>query len=617
MSTPRGAAAAVEARPVRATGGRVADRIRAAASWPALTGLALGLLALGPGLARGFILSYDMVFVPDPPFSTALLGLSGGPARAVPSDAVVAVLARVIPADILQKLILLAIFVAACAGAAALLGSGWQLVYGRQAPLLGRLAAGVYYAWNPFVAERLLIGQWAMLLGYAGLPWVLRLLATGPVRIRPLRLVLVLLPAAIGGFAAMAITGLAAVPVALARGTRRERVLRTGVLIAALAVVSLPWLVPSLIVPVHADPAGVRLFAARADTPFGRLGSLVALSGIWNSQTVPRGYGGLPAVCWLAVVAVAVAGYLLRARRDRLCPGLGAAGLVGLAVAAIGITPATRSMLADLESASAGFAILRDGQQFVAALGLMESVGFGAAVCWLLGRQARPAGPDRARPDRVGLGRAEANRAGPDRAGPDRAGAESAGAGQPGPAAAVAGRPAAAGPAGLLAVLAVLAPILLLPGLAWGVAGRLHAVQYPADWQRARQLVDDDPQPGSVLLLPWGVYRRYRWNDGEAVFDPWPRLLGRDVIASDGLQIGRYTLAQESTASIKMNRLLAQPGPITGRLRADGVRFVIIDAGPLLMRASTGSPAALAAAARLPGARLLLASGDLLLFRLR
>jgi hypothetical protein len=60
---------------------------RPTAWWPALAGLLLGLLALGPALGRGFVLSYDMVFVPDPPFSSALLGLSGGPARPVPSDA--------------------------------------------------------------------------------------------------------------------------------------------------------------------------------------------------------------------------------------------------------------------------------------------------------------------------------------------------------------------------------------------------------------------------------------------------------------------------------------------------------------------------------------------------
>ena len=64
---------------------------RGASLVPALVGLGLGVLALGPGLRRGFLLSYDMVFVPRMPFSAALLGLTGGPPRAVPSDAAVAV----------------------------------------------------------------------------------------------------------------------------------------------------------------------------------------------------------------------------------------------------------------------------------------------------------------------------------------------------------------------------------------------------------------------------------------------------------------------------------------------------------------------------------------------
>jgi hypothetical protein len=151
-------------------------RLRPPAGWPALAGLLLGLLAIGPGLARGFVLSYDMVFVPGPPFSSALLGLVGGPARPVPSDAVVYLASRVVPADILQKLILLSIFLLACSGAAALLGRCWQERTGERPPPLACLAAGVYYAWNPFVAERLVMGQWAMLLGYGsgGAGWCWR-----------------------------------------------------------------------------------------------------------------------------------------------------------------------------------------------------------------------------------------------------------------------------------------------------------------------------------------------------------------------------------------------------------------------------------------------------------
>lgn len=547
--------------------------------WPAAVGLALGLLALGPGLGRGFVLSYDMVFVPDPPFSAALVGVTGGPARAVPSDAVITVLARALPADVLQKIILLLIFVAACSGAAALLAAGWRDASGGSAPVLARVVAGCYYAWNPFTAERLLIGHWAMLLGYAGLPWVLRELCTGSSRIKPGRMLLALGPAAVGGFAAMTLTGLAAVPAAVARGSPRERLSRLGVVATGVLLLSLPWLIPSLLLPLHTDPRGVDLFAARADTPVGRLGSLVLLSGIWNAQTVPRGYGGASSFVWLLVVACALAGYVASARR-RMWPGLGVAGLVGLVVAAIGLTSPTRALLRGLVAAWPGFAVVRDGQQFVAALGLTEAIGLGAAVAWVL------AGSAAREQARLATGVAmEAPR-------PRRFAAE----------------PAAVA----LALLAVIAPVVLLPGMAWAEFGRLRPVQYPVSWLAARRLIDRDRAAGSVLVLPWGAYRRYPWNHGEAVYDPWGKLLSRDVISDDGLQVGRRTLAQESAPSAQVNRIVSAAGSMTGPLRSAGVRFVVIDAGPLLAQ----PPAAIPDAARLPRATVMLASRDVVVLAL-
>jgi hypothetical protein len=564
-------------------------------AWPALAGLGLGLLALGPGLAPGFLLSYDMVFVPRMPLSAALIGLTGGPPRAVPSDAVVAAASLLLPADLVQKLILLLIFVLACSGAAALLASGWTAAPGARgdgvpggappgappgAPMTARLAAGVCYAWNPYVAERLLIGQWALLLGYAGLPWVLRQLCTGQGRTRPARLLCAMVPAAVGGFAAMGITVLAAVPAALSRSGDRAagRTRRLATVLGCAAVLSLPWLIPAFAVPVHTDPRGVDAFAARADTPFGRLGSLIMLSGIWNAQTVPRGYGGADSVVWLLVVVAALCGYLLLARARRVAGGLGAAALAGLAIAAIGVTSPTRAALRDLVGAWAGFAVLRDGQQFVAPLALAEAVGLGALVAWV-----------------AAAGRAAARRAAAGRA--------------------VAGQESTRRATAALGLLAVLAPVVLLPGLAWGLAGRLRPVQYPADWLQARQVIDGDPAGGTVLLLPWAAYRRYPWNGAEAVYDPWSRLLGREVIVNDGLQVGSITLAQQSAASIRLNRIVTARGPLTQALRAAGVLYVVVDAGPLLSQPA--APAAdLAARARLPGARLVTAGPDLIVFRL-
>ena len=561
---------------------------RAASLAPALTGLGLGLLALGPGLGRGFLLSYDMVFVPRMPFSAALLGLTGGPPRAVPSDAVIAVASLALPADIVQKIILLLIFVLACSGAAALLDSAWAprstdgSVAGSGAPLLARLAAGVCYAWNPYVAERLQLGQWALLLGYAGLPWVVRVLCTGPERVRLGRLVCVMIPAAIGGVAAMSVTALAAVPAALASPGGRARRLLT--VLAALALLSLPWLIPALAVPVHTDPRGIDAFAPRADTPFGRVGSLLLLSGIWNPQTVPPGFRGAASAFWLLLVVASACGYVLWVRprwlrsatgsRRGAAPhartGLAVAALAGLVIAAVAAAAPGRAALRDLVTAWPGFAVLRDGQKFLAPLALAEAIGLGALAAGV------------SRDVRVG---------------------------------AAPNHPARAA----LAAMLVLAPVVLLPGMAWGLAGRLRPAEYPADWLRARQVIDGDPARGSVLLLPWAAYRSYPWNYGQAVFDPWARFTGREVISDDGLAVGNLNLAPESADSIRLNRIVTARGPLTRALRAAGVRYVVVDAGPLLARAGTpaGQDArALAAQARLPGAQLVIASRDLLLFRL-
>src|SRR6185437_6189149 len=115
----------------------------------------------------------------------------------------------------------------------------------------------------------------------------------------------------------------------------------------------------SLIVPVHADPAGAAVFAARADTPFGALGSLLMLGGVWNTGAVAPGYGGAASVCWLIVALAAVAGYVLVARPRRIAPGLGVAAVAGYCVAAFGTWSLSLAVLKAAISFWPGFALLR------------------------------------------------------------------------------------------------------------------------------------------------------------------------------------------------------------------------------------------------------------------
>jgi hypothetical protein len=499
-----------------------------------LTGLCLGALALGPGLRRGFLLSYDMVFVPRESLSAALSGATSGAPRPVPSDLVVALASHLLPGDVVQKIVLLAIFAAACGGVAALLADE---------PIPARLAAGVFYAWNPFVAERLIIGQWATLLGYAGLPWVLRAVTRRP-RLSTGRLVAAMVPAIIGGFAAMLITAIAGVPVVALRRSGRDA------LVAAIVFVigCLPWLVPSLLHTIDADPAGIAAFAARADTPFGSFGSLLMLGGMWNAQAVPAGYGGALSVIWLVVVLAAVGGFgYYAARPPSRWPGLGIAAVAGLIIASLGITGAGRDLLRAASDLSPAFATLRDGQQFVAPLALAEALGFGLVAARL-----------------------------------------------------TRGRDAAAMVYG---VLMLLVPVLLLPGLAWGAAGRLRPVWYPAGWASVAATIDDAPTSGDVLLLPWAPYRRPAWNHGEAVLDPWPRLLSRTVIWNDGTAVGDLVLLPEDPTARTLNPLITGTGPMSAALEKAGIRFVLVDGGP-----SVGG--------RLPGAVRLVATSSVTVFEL-
>jgi hypothetical protein len=490
-----------------------------------------------------------MLFVPREPFAAALPGLA--PPRAVPSDLVIATVSRVLPADAAQKIVLLAIFVLACSGAAALLD---------REPLPARLAGGVFYAWNPYVGERLIIGQWALLLGYAGLPWVLRAVLAPDLDSRrgAARLALTLLPAIIGGFAAMTVTALVAVPAALL--TRSLR--RAAVVLAFLAVGSLPWLIPSLLHPVYVDPASVAAFAARADTPFGSLGSLLMLGGAWNAQTVPQAYGGPWSVLWLAAVIVALAAYVLIARPRRRWPGLGLAAVAGLVIAAAGLTTPGRDVLRALIAVWPGFAVMRDAQQFMAPLALAEACGFGLAVVVALNPVRGARKPE---------------------------------------------RPVRAATAGtVLAVLALLAPVLLLPGLAWGAAGRLRPAWYPAAWLTAAHSLDASAARGSILLLPWATYRTPPWNHGEVVLDPWTRLLSRPLIWNDGTQVGDVSLAPDDPQARSLAGAIAAHGPLTATLRAAGVRFVLDDAD--------GSGRQMAA--RLPGSVMVIDLPGLTIYQL-
>jgi len=487
----------------------------------ALAAGAVSLVVLLPLMRPGFVLTYDLASVPRPRLSWDLLGLGRNLPRNVPFGLLIACISRVLPGDIVEKAMLIGIFGGAALGAGRLVPAGtW-----------GRVAGGIAYAWNPFTYERIMLGQAALLLSYAALPWV----AASAIRVRRGEagaipgLVIGLGAAAFaspyGGIFATSIAALVVASPPSARGEVPAKAL--GVVVASGAVLNLPWLMPALL---HAgglpSPSiGFDLFRSRSDSPLGLVGSLLSLGGLWRADLAPPGRDGvawIPAFALLLVVA-GVGFASLRAHRSRgAINGLVGAAVVGFVLAVGVAAPGLERVVRWLGENAPGGGLLRDGQKFVAPLALVMAVAFGAGV----GRLATAAREQ-------GMARG-------------------------------------------FAWALMLLPVALAPTLAWGGAGRLFTSRYPSSWFQARQVMSADTAPGAILVLPWHEHLPFACNRNRVVKQPASAFFTRDVVESDALEVGDQVLPPEDPWSALADPIVRGTGPLAPGLPGLGVRYLLL-----------------------------------------
>lgn len=473
-------------------------------------------LMLGPALGPGLVLSYDMVWVPDLTLRPDFWGLGTSQPRAVPSDAVVAMLDELVGGQLLQKAVLAGSVVAGGLGVDRLVR---ELL---EAPLGARLAAISVYQWNAYVAERLLLGHWTMLLCYAVLPWVILLSGRWRDQARLPVPLLVLVP--VGSLSASAglATGLALMVSLASRDIRR--------LAAGLAVVmasNAPWLVAGLLhaASSRADPRGATLFALAGEGAVPAPLAALTLGGIWNQEVVPASRTGL--LGWMSVLMLLLLVALgLRRWWRQLGPhrrlGLGLCWLVGYLSAVL--SWASPDTVAAIGEHIPGGGLFRDGARLLLLCAPAVAMVSAAAVA-RIGELLEP------------------------------------------------------GAARVLAVGALVAlPVLMLSDAAWGLHGRLRPVDLPADYGAARLAVDAAPA-GDVLVLPLSSYRRPAWNHGLKVLDPSGRSQPRDFVASDVLVVSGTALAGEDPRVAEAAEALdaTTPSARAEQLAAMGVGVVLLD----------------------------------------
>lgn len=489
--------------------------------------LLLTALMLGPLLYQpGHVLAYDQVGVPQQVLQPWMWGGGAAPPRAVPQDVYVALADDLVPGAVLQRLILAGALLAATLGVRQLLS---------RAGLAGQLASMGAYAWSAYVYERLVIGHWGLLLAVGALPWVVWLAArtrAASTRSGP-ALVLVVLAGTwvpTGGVILAAV----AVAILLWPGAEASRAARVWPSLGVVAVQA-TWLAPALLSAAPGSASG-GAFGLRADGLPAVVLSALGGSGIWSEAVAPPSHTG-----WFAVVAVLAVLVPAAAGVRRLPALVGGGVLTPLVVVAVAMLtwavvtalPSFDGLVAAVERAPGG-GLLRDAQKWLAPWWLLVALAFGAATDHL----TRPAGA----------------------------------------------RPGVA-PAGWALVVV---PLVVLPDLAWGAAGRIAPAQYPTDWAAVQEVLASSQDEDLVASLPWSTFRRFEWNHNRVSLDPAPRYLHRTVVADSELLIGRAgheaVIAGDDPLADRVADALRSPDPVPA-LQVAGIGWVLVStdqpAGPL------------------------------------
>jgi hypothetical protein len=420
---------------------------------------------------------------------------------------VFAALGEIGAVEVGQKLMLLAIVFLA----------GWgmhRLVrprFGRDAPAL---FAGVLYAVNPFVYDRLFTGQWFLLLGYALLPLAYRAFLATLERDRgaPWRFGALFVATGIASthMAALLAVLCAATLIASARRIRRTpRVGRAAAAALALGVLpSLYWLIPTPGLEDfwrHVGSGQLALYRTVPDGDWGLGATVAGLYGYWNDAEPVKFFLTVWPLLAAALIALAAWGAALR-RRDPITWAVAGAGVFGFLLAlgdGSALTRDTYTWLLDHFSALRSF---REPQKGVALLVFAYAFLGAAAVDDLLSH------PPRLRWARTAL-----------------------------------------------AVAVVVLPLMYGYRMLGGLWGGLETSHFPASWDQADATLEAQASHSRTLFLPWHGYFALDFAHGRVVANPAASFFHTPILASRS--VGDAAVADESDPTERrVQRLLARPG---------------------------------------------------------
>jgi hypothetical protein len=489
----------------------------------------ISLLITGPLLGRGYILTLDMVFTPT-------LHLPEQVGSSYLFHALLHYLNLALPADILQKILLVGIFVVAGFGSHRLIGyllqpTNWHL-------RLGQMIGGTFYVINPFTYERLMAGQYAVLLGYALLPWflqtLLRLLRqpSWPATVRLALLVTVIGIVSIHSLGPVALLALACLVGAFFRyDKKRWQLYCTHLGAAALlfVVLSSYWLLP-VISGNSAASQQIASFGEGDRSAFATSGesfvektlNIVQLRGFWAERhelfTLPWDRLGatwyLLAVLIIGAVVTGLSWYWRRGRQ-------GTAALLGVIIA-IGTLFASGAITGAFDAGLlAGY---REPHKFAMLVALAYSLGLAAGVGALISFWSEQF-------------------------------------------------PARSAIVPATAVLFAL-PFIWTATMLWGGNGQLAPRHYPAGWFAVNSYLNKQAGKSQAIFLPWHLYFHTDFA-GRVIANPAPNFFDKPVIVSHDPGLPGATGNPTATSRQVGDLLARKPPDLAAELKRLDVDYVI------------------------------------------
>ncbi len=508
---------------------------------PYLVYALLSLAILGPLLLPGYILTLDMVFTPEMDFTTQLYGLLESISARAPLFLLMSLVNDIIPAWLLQTVILFLIFFLAGLGAHKLLPISGA----------GNYFAGLLYMVNPFTYVRFMAGLWPLLAAYALIPFAvkafLELLEKGGLRNA---IKLTLLSTLVGVmlvhclFLLLLIFLVIFVVKLISERKNSGRLLQVGKYVGISAVMFLVlniyWLIPVLTAGTtrleQIGQADFLLFAPKASGGAGVAFALASMHGFWNSGWVyASNFISFWPVLFVFILFLVVYGLLLMfedKKKRWQGTSLAVVGIVGFFFAVGASLDLTKPAFEWLFNNLVFVRGFRDVQKFVVMLCLSYAYLGGLGVGALIADFRR----GKRRVLHVG--------------------------------------------ANVFIVLVLVTPLFYSFPI-FGSWGQLKATDYPAEWYEVNDYLNQDDDDFNVLFLPWHLYMDYSWlpNTTKRLASPAQEFFDKPIIRGDNPEIpGKYT---DSTNQVSkyVEFLLGNAGQVSnlGELLAPlNVKYVLL-----------------------------------------